>query len=258
MGLRNKKSSKTLLHTSGEKVRKIWVNPGFTLAEVLITLGIIGVVAAMTIPSLIAAYNKQLTETRLKKFYSLFNQAIKLSVVENEEYEGWDDYWAASGHSFNDDGSLVDKVESVDAAFNKYLAPHMKIMLKKHVKDEANKVTKTLYFLADGSAFAYRGSDTRDISFFPKNPEKCLKQEKQAGRCSFTFIFHPIGIGNAWKPHYKKGLEPHMYQWDGKKESLYTNSTYGCSTTGNGSFCTAIIKENGWKIPSNYPLKIQY
>ena len=36
----------------------------FTLAEVLITLGIIGVVAALTMPSLIAHYRKQEIETR--------------------------------------------------------------------------------------------------------------------------------------------------------------------------------------------------
>ena len=40
---------------------------GFTLAEVLITLGIIGVVAAATIPSLITAYQKRATESQLKK-----------------------------------------------------------------------------------------------------------------------------------------------------------------------------------------------
>lgn len=40
---------------------------GFTLAEVLITLGIIGVVSAITIPSLISKYEKQATVTKLKK-----------------------------------------------------------------------------------------------------------------------------------------------------------------------------------------------
>jgi len=44
---------------------------GFTLAEVLITLGIIGVVAAMTIPTLMTKYAKQRTETQLVKFYSM-------------------------------------------------------------------------------------------------------------------------------------------------------------------------------------------
>ena len=146
----------------------VFSKAGFTLAEVLITLGIIGVVAAMTIPSLMTAYNKHLTETRLKKFYSLFNQAIKLSVVENDEVEGWDEYWKTSTTESDGEGNYKDKVESIEAAFDKYLAPHMKVMLKKRVKNEKSNVTKTLYILADGSAFTYRGMDSRDIAFFLK------------------------------------------------------------------------------------------
>lgn len=42
----------------------------FTLAETLITLGIIGVVAGLTIPTLISNYRKHVVETRLEKFYS--------------------------------------------------------------------------------------------------------------------------------------------------------------------------------------------
>ena len=41
----------------------------FTLAEVLITLGIIGVVAAMTIPNLITAHQKRVTVTKLQKLF---------------------------------------------------------------------------------------------------------------------------------------------------------------------------------------------
>lgn len=48
----------------------------FTLAEVLITLGIIGVVAAFTIPSLMNSYQKQTYITALKKAYSTTNQAL--------------------------------------------------------------------------------------------------------------------------------------------------------------------------------------
>lgn len=50
---------------------------GFTLAEVLITLGIIGVVAAMTIPNLMTAHKKRVIESKLKKAVSTINQAIK-------------------------------------------------------------------------------------------------------------------------------------------------------------------------------------
>ncbi len=42
-------------------------NFGFTLAEVLITLGIIGVIAALTLPNLIANYQKKVWATQLKK-----------------------------------------------------------------------------------------------------------------------------------------------------------------------------------------------
>ena len=62
----------------------------FTLAEVLITLGIIGVVAAMTMPALIEHHQKSVISSRLKKFYSSINQAIKLSEVDNGSSEYWD------------------------------------------------------------------------------------------------------------------------------------------------------------------------
>lgn len=48
----------------------------FTLAEVLITLGIIGIVAAMTIPTLIANYKEKELITRNKQAYSLVTQAL--------------------------------------------------------------------------------------------------------------------------------------------------------------------------------------
>lgn len=56
---------------------------GFTLAEVLITLGIIGVVAAMTLPSLIANYNKQVYVTQLKKSISVIEQGLKLAIAND-------------------------------------------------------------------------------------------------------------------------------------------------------------------------------
>jgi competence protein ComGC len=48
----------------------------FTLAEVLITLGIIGVVAALTMPALISNYKKKELETAFKRNYSIIQQAV--------------------------------------------------------------------------------------------------------------------------------------------------------------------------------------
>ena len=61
----------------------------FTLAEVLITLGIIGIVAAMTLPSLIADYQKKVVETKVKAFYSKMNQAYLMSYAENGDTADW-------------------------------------------------------------------------------------------------------------------------------------------------------------------------
>ena len=54
----------------------------FTLAEVLITLGIIGVVAAMTLPSLIQNYQKKALATQTQKFYSTMSQAVKQYMAD--------------------------------------------------------------------------------------------------------------------------------------------------------------------------------
>ncbi len=57
---------------------------GFTLAEVLITLGIIAVVATLTVPSLYANYQKKALSARLKKVYNEINAAAKLAVVKEK------------------------------------------------------------------------------------------------------------------------------------------------------------------------------
>lgn len=55
----------------------------FTLAEVLITLGIIGVVAALTLPALIANYREKAFVVAAKKNYSVLTNAINKWNVEN-------------------------------------------------------------------------------------------------------------------------------------------------------------------------------
>ena len=60
----------------------------FTLAEVLITLGIIGVVAALTIPTLISKFQEKALESQFKKTYSMLSQALQFTIYENgSEYK---------------------------------------------------------------------------------------------------------------------------------------------------------------------------
>ena len=81
----------------------------FTLAEVLITLGIIGVVAALTMPALIAKYDEMVIVNKLKRSYSEIANAIELRKSEL----GTSDY----AEQFNPNLSSTEQLEG----FAKYL-----------------------------------------------------------------------------------------------------------------------------------------
>jgi len=70
----------------------------FTLAEVLITLGIIGVIAALTIPTLVKNSEEIATVSRVKKAYSIFSQAYISAETNEGPIDTWN--WIAS-----DDGT---------------------------------------------------------------------------------------------------------------------------------------------------------
>jgi len=226
--------------------------PAFTLAEVLITLGIVGIVAALTMPALIQNYRNQVVETRLKKFYSTMNQAISMSIKDNGDVETWTYF---NDDQKDEDGNYINRADDNDRSFNNYLAPYLKIIDKKDVTDFSGQ-RRMLYFFEDGSAFTFAGHENRDIAFFPKNAEKCIAQENNSGNCAFEFVFYPISNSSSWKWLYGKRMEANLYGWDGNDVSLYNASGAGCKY--RGAYCTAIIQRNGWKIPKDYPKRIAF
>ena len=221
----------------------------FTLAEVLITLGIIGVVAALTIPTLIANHKKSVVEKRLAKFYSVINQAIIMSEVDNGEKEGWESF-----------GNSSDKKEW----FNKYMAKYLNTVavdFNDSINTQRNKPIQ-VYF-SDGS-MAVMGTSW---IFFPeakKYKNKTFGDDDAtiyldtsvSGKEWFTFLFSPANTS----PYHKgKGMEPYLLNWDGNQNSLYNHTSLGCrknvSGTTERAYCTAVIQQNGWHIPDDYPIK---
>ena len=95
----------------------------FTLAEVLITLGIIGVVAAMTMPALIQNHRNSVVKARLKKFYSTMNQAILLSESVNGNKAYW--YKDLAGAQIDYEGNPIQGSSELEKWFNKYLRPYL-------------------------------------------------------------------------------------------------------------------------------------
>ena len=75
----------------------------------MITLGIIGVVAAITLPALITNYQKKQTVEQLKNVYSTLEQAFKMSEFEN----GFSNEWVT-------DGSTIVNEQVVTEYFDMY------------------------------------------------------------------------------------------------------------------------------------------
>ena len=227
----------------------------FTLAEVLVTLGIIGVVAAMTLPAVVQKYRNHVVETRLQKFYTVFNQAIKLAEVKYGDKKDW--YIDASGVELDDEGNPILSTSEIDQWFSKYLSSF--IVLKR----KSDKDGRLLYYLSDGSAFqlgVLGNASLRDIYFYPGNPDKCQGSDKDmVGRCVWKFEYMPTSNSEEWKYLYNKGLEPNMFNWDGSENILKTDGQRGCYVNSQmKSYCTMIIMQNGWKIPKDYPWKVFY
>ncbi len=226
----------------------------FTLAEVLITIGIIGIVAAMTLPALLQNYANHVVETRLQKFYTIFNQAIQLAETEYGDKKYW--YLDASGVDLDEDGKPILETSKIDQWFKKYLS---RFIVLERKSDTSGRV---LYYLSDGTAFQLGTKDNpslRDIYFYPGNPDKCQggNFDSLKGICVFNFEYMPISKNFSWKYHYDKGVEPAKYNWDGTLNKLFNDNERGCATA-NGVYCTALIQYNGWKIPKDYPKKVRY
>lgn len=222
----------------------------------MITLGIIGVVAALTIPTLIQNYKKKIIETRLVKFYSTINQAINFADIDNGGRGSWTDdtyVWAPA------DGPANDVSGDTIVWFNTYLKPYLKVNCSPELVsmpvakiDDYAQVRFVVCTFDNGEKFAIRSDTNREWFYIYGDFDKCAQDEDGLGKCAFPFLIPMNNVtaeNPSWKYHLGKSFEPYLYSWDGENDTLYEE----CSS--KGLFCGAIIQRNGWKVPDNYPRK---
>lgn len=207
----------------------------FTLSEILVTLGIIGVIAAMTLPTLIQHHKKQEVVTKLKKFHSVMNQAVKLSEVENSDFVSWD---ASELKAWNGD-SLYDW-------YNKYFAPYF-------TSKDVEKISQgILVKLSDGAEFVmYNGSNSslnlhivycinhKACKNFVDKYGNNLVGRKLDGKTTFFFAPRKQGVITTYYSGSSRGI-------------LLNASPYGCNST-QKLYCAALIEADGWQIKDDYP-----
>ena len=213
----------------------------FTLAEVLITLGIIGIVAAMTIPNLMTNYAKKRTALQVKTFYSKINQTFKLSSADNGDVDGW---ITQKNYTYEENVEFL----------NQYIFPYMKHLGYNNCK-ENNVCVK----LIDGGLMTFKvDSNGGDISYWTdtKKAEEYYKNNNIKNKPRYYFIFQFAKFAD-WTHegiNAKEFVEPYTFNWDGTDEGLVENHLLGCK---KGcyycAFCTKMIQLNSWEIPKDYP-----
>ena len=131
---------------------------GFTLEEVLITLGIIGIVAAMTMPALIQKHKKQEASARLKKFYSMMSQAVMQSEIDNGKIDTWD----KTPLEYDENKVGLPNSDDTSVFFKKYLAQYIKYLSADKIEDGSGRFRVTL---RDGSVMYLINGSCTDIAY---------------------------------------------------------------------------------------------
>ncbi len=245
---------------------------GFTLSEILITLGIIGIIAAMTIPSLITTYQKKANVQRLKQMYSLLLQASTMYADEN----GLD----LGGFDTN----LTPK-DFIEKYFSRYMkishkcSPVMSCYKNKKPLAIDRKSTASLpQYMVSLINGTYLGANKNGyagmVFFIDVNGEA---PPNMSGRDIFYFFLVNVDAVNDsndactktilnLKQTVNSGLYPGGYAACNMPFSVYDRETLlstklhrGCNpnvtnlSSPGGDACAAVIMKDNWKILKDYP-----
>ena len=240
---------------------------GFTLSEILITLGIIGVVSAITMPSVIQHFQKQKTVNSLKKMYSTLWQAAQNYQAKNNVY-------------FTDFDTSLSAKDFMEEYFN----PSLKIIKTCNSAQDCwngGKIPKTIngttnisvqygVIFLDGSILGVNNISSGIIFYFDVDG---IKGHNKSSRDIFNFYLintktittnnsgcvaqlenlksgiYPGGMGNCYVPftnYQRNELLGNTIHRACNKEAAYIVSV-------NGDACATVIMQDGWKISDDYP-----
>lgn len=224
----------------------------FTMAEVLITLGIIGIVAAMTFPGVIEGYQKVQTVNKLKKVYSVIQQAIQRAEVDHEHAEFWDftlpkekfteiyikpyyqiltDYDKANFpkdyHTYCRDERICDSYGQFQRSSRIVLIDGTLLGFNNATTIINNNRMSIITIIADINGFQKPNQYGKDIFLFEVEPEKGLM---------------PYGLGITAGLDNSEETHTRNYLLKGENRSCQKD----------GIYCAAIIMMDNWEIRDDY------
>ena len=218
----------------------------FTLAEVLITLGVIGIVAAMTIPTLVNNYQKKLFVTKMKYTYSLLSNALALSVLENGNANTWN-------YGKSSDKASTGSSEDLTYIVNTYFKPYLKISEDIGVNAGGYHLVLnngiTLSFFTDGYINSETNIYTPTVIYIIAGNNKNTTSYSDSSRdySRHDMFFEIVKINTLLTFCYGSRIN---------REDIINDKQYGCNKTIAKNLrynCGTLIKFDGWEIKDDYP-----
>ena len=167
----------------------------------LITLVIIGVIAALTIPNLMQKYQEQTTVKKLQKFYSNLSNAYSLAMKDNGTVTDW---------GMATQNTAANNTANAEKTYEILFKPYFKIAKICGIANTGNCIANTHYKylnntnwitglntefykakLDDGSSIFWKVSNGKTlITYYDTNG---IKEPNQLGRDTFSIIIHEKG-----------------------------------------------------------------
>lgn len=207
----------------------------FTLAEILITLGVIGVISAITISSVIKYYQKQTWVTQLKKSYTTLNQAILMYMA---------DQGITTLESLNSDLRDLNVLKKYIKTTDIRKMTNYKYTYLNSNDEQSDYDGKDALIMADGSILFKTTTSTYTIDI------NGIKGPNKIGRDIFQFVF----LSSKLYPKGSTELSKLLYEiYDKNNVNInsrnWRNGTqlYNCRTDkdSQGKGCSARIIETG-------------
>ena len=231
----------------------------FTLAEVLITLGIIGVVAALTLPTIITKYQKQETATKLKKVYTILQQAVRAAEVDNEALKYWE---FRDGNNFFDTymkSHLRVLTDYKNTRFPTEYAPQCLNLNKTNCLGygELRDANTRKVILSDGTLLSFQVCPLQGgqkIGVIIVTDINGFKKPNRYGRDLFLLTIQPeFGV-----VPYGAGYITNSVYWNDpnsldRNKLLANDHVDMCNKNKGGGFCAAVIYMDNWEIKDDYP-----
>ena len=198
----------------------------FTLAEVMITMTIVGVVAALTIPNLRYQRTKKEYSAKLKNFYSRMENSILDSETENGSFK--DMYLPSSAAATYD-------------WYFKFVDPYMG-------HSRVDKANSRVYF-NDGSSIEFSKSDCADVNY----DTNADRPPNRLGFDQYRFLFC---FSNSTRGTYFND-ETMFFGPYGK--SLHTAGTSRANLVSTcqsePKACSKLLQNDQWEFKDDYPYK---